>query len=192
MNFYYENEGVTLGPVEAEGLRDRNINKSTRVWRAGMADWQAAGEVPELAFLFDDETVAVDDEATVAAGQQKKSKKKNHVRKKSCPHEWVGESKFMIGFSIAVIIFFIIAALVTQRSTPYFLAAAMIFPIIAGWLALKKANTVKDLYLDKSLKEEESITAAKQANLYMQISFFAAAIIISAYWYLEQILRFSE
>ena len=54
MNFYYvDNEKHRVGPISFEELRSRHITESTYVWFAGMGPaWKPAGQVPELAELF--------------------------------------------------------------------------------------------------------------------------------------------
>ena len=52
MKYWFIQNGVQLGPVEAEDLRKLSLSGDTPVWSEGMADWQKAKDVPELADLF--------------------------------------------------------------------------------------------------------------------------------------------
>ena len=52
MQFYYAQDDQQKGPVDAAELRSAGVRPDTLVWREGMADWQEAGRVPELAGLF--------------------------------------------------------------------------------------------------------------------------------------------
>lgn len=53
MQFYYMDEtGNQQGPVSLEQLKQAGCKPSTLVWREGMADWQTARQVPELAGMF--------------------------------------------------------------------------------------------------------------------------------------------
>jgi hypothetical protein len=49
-------DGQTYGPYDMNALAQMagagQINAQSMVWRQGMAGWQAAGTVPELAGLF--------------------------------------------------------------------------------------------------------------------------------------------
>lgn len=50
--YYYLENNQQLGPVSLEELKAKNITKETFIWYQGMADWQKAGDLPELASLF--------------------------------------------------------------------------------------------------------------------------------------------
>lgn len=53
MQFYYLNsKSEQAGPISAEELKNAGIRADTLVWKEGMKEWQAAGTVPELQFLF--------------------------------------------------------------------------------------------------------------------------------------------
>lgn len=41
------------GPFSPNELLRKNIHPDTMIWRSGMADWQEAGTMPELNYLFD-------------------------------------------------------------------------------------------------------------------------------------------
>ena len=51
-NWFVAVDGKSLGPFTLEqlraGLASGQYNPSTLVWREGFAEWQAAGQVPEL------------------------------------------------------------------------------------------------------------------------------------------------
>lgn len=49
--FHFAEGNQTRGPLPIEQLHGV-IHRQTLVWREGMADWQPAGELPELASLF--------------------------------------------------------------------------------------------------------------------------------------------
>lgn len=51
--YYYINDmNQQVGPVSAESLRQAGVTRDTMVWHAGMPQWQRAGDVEELSFLF--------------------------------------------------------------------------------------------------------------------------------------------
>jgi len=51
--WYYAVGTERRGPVDEAGLRASGaITRDTLVWRAGMANWAAAGTVPDLADLL--------------------------------------------------------------------------------------------------------------------------------------------
>lgn len=54
--WYIANQGQSLGPFSAQQMAEAvgrsELKASTMVWTAGMASWQAAREVPELATFF--------------------------------------------------------------------------------------------------------------------------------------------
>ena len=52
MQFYYAEDDQQKGPVDPGQLAAVGVRPDTLVWREGMADWQEAGRVPELAGLF--------------------------------------------------------------------------------------------------------------------------------------------
>jgi hypothetical protein len=55
--WYYVENNAQAGPVALEQLRNLLLSphggKDVLVWRKGLKDWRAAGEVPELAELFE-------------------------------------------------------------------------------------------------------------------------------------------
>ena len=51
--FYLDSEQKQYGPCSIDALRAANITRSTKVWRAGMPDWDDAGKIPELQTLFE-------------------------------------------------------------------------------------------------------------------------------------------
>jgi hypothetical protein len=54
--FHIAENGQTLGPFNAaqlqQGIAEGRITTATMIWTAGMANWQPAGQVPQLAALF--------------------------------------------------------------------------------------------------------------------------------------------
>lgn len=53
MTYYYLNSaGQNVGPLDIETLRAHGITRETLVWAQGMPDWTKAGDVAELACLF--------------------------------------------------------------------------------------------------------------------------------------------
>lgn len=50
--FYVNAQNEQKGPVSAEELARCGVNRSTLVWREGMPQWQPAGSLPELSFIF--------------------------------------------------------------------------------------------------------------------------------------------
>lgn len=52
--------GQSTGPFDANNLRLQvaagQLNPASLVWKAGMATWEAAGSIPELGFLFQNQT----------------------------------------------------------------------------------------------------------------------------------------
>jgi hypothetical protein len=52
MNYYVRVGQENKGPFSVAELRARGIDPQDYVWRDGLADWQPAGQLPELALLF--------------------------------------------------------------------------------------------------------------------------------------------
>ncbi len=51
---YYYTDGITnFGPFSLEQLKEKHITAATKVWYTGLSGWTTAGELPELAVLFD-------------------------------------------------------------------------------------------------------------------------------------------
>ena len=50
--YVYQNN-VQTGPVSEDQLSGMGLTPATLVWREGMEQWQPAGQVPELSFLFE-------------------------------------------------------------------------------------------------------------------------------------------
>ncbi|NDV80998.1 CD225/dispanin family protein [Bacteroides sp. 51] len=55
--YYLDQSNERKGPVAVDKLLFYGVTKETLVWKNGMVNWQAAGMVPELAFLFSDQTI---------------------------------------------------------------------------------------------------------------------------------------
>lgn len=53
--YFYVNESTRFGPVSREELRKASITTDTLVWFDTLTEWKAAGEVPELADLFENQ-----------------------------------------------------------------------------------------------------------------------------------------
>lgn len=47
--YYINSQGQQVGPVDKDSLRTAGLCSSSMVWREGMAQWQTAGSMPELA-----------------------------------------------------------------------------------------------------------------------------------------------
>lgn len=83
MQYYYEGkDGNQQGPVSLDQLLDLNIDKSTRVWRDGMSDWDEAVNLQELELLFDEEKKATYMEQKRAANHSKFQGDKIKAKKK--------------------------------------------------------------------------------------------------------------
>lgn len=54
--FYFFRNGQQIGPVEEEQLAHENITPRTMVWKPGMEGWREARLLPELDFLWQDDT----------------------------------------------------------------------------------------------------------------------------------------
>ena len=52
-SWYVYQNNVQTGPVSADQLSGMGLTPATLVWREGMEQWQPAGQVSELAFLFE-------------------------------------------------------------------------------------------------------------------------------------------
>lgn len=52
MEYYYNQGGQPVGPVDLDALRSVGLTPNTLVWHEGMTDWLQACELPELADLF--------------------------------------------------------------------------------------------------------------------------------------------
>lgn len=50
--YYIIKDGAQQGPFGVEQLKQLALTRETFVWAPGMQDWQKAGDVPELAFIF--------------------------------------------------------------------------------------------------------------------------------------------
>jgi len=50
--FFLDAQNQSRGPFDVERLKSFGVTADTLVWTEGMAEWQAAGSVPELAPLF--------------------------------------------------------------------------------------------------------------------------------------------
>lgn len=52
MKYFVLINGQQLGPVEESQLLGMGVTRDTHVWREGMEQWQPAGTVSELGYLF--------------------------------------------------------------------------------------------------------------------------------------------
>lgn len=52
MEYFYTRNGQQVGPVPINQLVHHQLQRDTYVWAEGMPDWQKAGDVPGLQFLF--------------------------------------------------------------------------------------------------------------------------------------------
>lgn len=52
MKYYIILNGRQAGPFEENQLLSMGVTRSTMVWREGMQNWQEAGQLAELAYLF--------------------------------------------------------------------------------------------------------------------------------------------
>lgn len=52
MTYYMAINGQQVGPIEESEMLGRGITPATLVWRQGWEQWRPAGQVPELAYLF--------------------------------------------------------------------------------------------------------------------------------------------
>lgn len=52
MKYYVLINGQQTGPVEENQLPGMGVTRDTMVWHEGMPQWQAAGTLPELGYLF--------------------------------------------------------------------------------------------------------------------------------------------
>ena len=50
--YYVDGNNQQQGPIDAAQLPAFGVTTKTLVWCEGMANWQAAGEIPELASFF--------------------------------------------------------------------------------------------------------------------------------------------
>ncbi|MDE6272109.1 MAG: DUF4339 domain-containing protein [Muribaculaceae bacterium] len=50
--WYIIDNGQQVGPLQKEQLRNYNLTPQSMVWSEGMANWEPAANVPELADLF--------------------------------------------------------------------------------------------------------------------------------------------
>ena len=50
--YYVDGNNQQQGPIDAAQLPSFGVTAKTLVWCEGMANWQVAGEIPELASLF--------------------------------------------------------------------------------------------------------------------------------------------
>ncbi|MBC7783658.1 MAG: DUF4339 domain-containing protein [Burkholderiales bacterium] len=62
LQYYFSNDGSNQqGPADLDGLRQSGITRATLVWQEGMTDWKPAGDVAELASLFEPVTTYIPD-----------------------------------------------------------------------------------------------------------------------------------
>ena len=54
MQYYISNNGGKSGPFEVKDLLANGLNRESLVWCKGMADWQPAMQVPEVAALLEE------------------------------------------------------------------------------------------------------------------------------------------
>lgn len=54
MQYYISNNGGKTGPFEVNDLLANGLNRESLVWCKGMADWQPAMQVPEVAALLEE------------------------------------------------------------------------------------------------------------------------------------------
>ncbi len=54
MQYYISNNGGKAGPFEVNALLANGLNRESLVWCKGMADWQPAMQVPEVAALLEE------------------------------------------------------------------------------------------------------------------------------------------
>ena len=52
MKYYIIKDGRQAGPFEENQLLSMGVTRFTMVWREGMQNWQEAGQLAELAYLF--------------------------------------------------------------------------------------------------------------------------------------------
>lgn len=52
MKYYAVINGQQVGPVEEHQLQGMGVTRETLVWHEGMPQWQPAGNLPELGYLF--------------------------------------------------------------------------------------------------------------------------------------------
>lgn len=64
LKYYYIEDDSKLqrGPFMSDELERKALRPETLVWRAGMQDWTEAGMLPELAYLFDTDMPAGEEE----------------------------------------------------------------------------------------------------------------------------------
>ena len=54
MKKYYYSDGVEkFGPFTLDELKNADIQSDTLMWSEGMEDWKPAGQMPQIALLFD-------------------------------------------------------------------------------------------------------------------------------------------
>lgn len=52
MFYYIDNNGTQQGPFTAEELKDKGLNRKTKIWYEGISNWVEASKVDELNFLL--------------------------------------------------------------------------------------------------------------------------------------------
>lgn len=61
--WFIQVDGREEGPYSLTDLvSDQRLTPDTLVWREGFDEWKAAKEIPELQFLFEEESAPVDEE----------------------------------------------------------------------------------------------------------------------------------
>lgn len=69
--YYLDQNNERQGPVAVGDLLSYGVTKETMVWKNGMVNWQTAGTLPELAFLFTDQTAPIPPAAPTPPPAQK-------------------------------------------------------------------------------------------------------------------------
>lgn len=57
MNYWIARNKEKIGPLNPEDLSSAGLERTTLVWREGLPTWTPAGELDELAWLFNDHPV---------------------------------------------------------------------------------------------------------------------------------------
>lgn len=52
-SYFYSDGNTSIGPFTLEDLKKQNINQDTLIWYQGLEEWTPAGELSELADLFE-------------------------------------------------------------------------------------------------------------------------------------------
>lgn len=122
-------------------------------------------------------------EKKVSKANVEKAKKKIKKKFTVCPKTWKGESIFIMVLGGIALIFTFIGNVMKAGATPLYLVGCFLI-LLFGGIAYYTGRKVEDVYYGQG-HDYHSRAAKKSllANTFMQIGFWIAAVVFSAWWY---------